>query len=80
MGINPFHFRDRSGDRKGFMDVKLSLNGMVRGRRSGQYQSQEQKRSADKSIPVYMMHRIASVANLTRPMQFSLQENDLFLF
>ena len=49
-------------------------------RQAHEYQGQKQKCSGNKSIPVYMMHRIASVANLTRALQFSLQENDLFSF
>jgi hypothetical protein len=66
MGINPLHLGNRSGDRESFVDIELSLDGMVRGRGSRQYQDQKQKCSTDQSIPVLMMHRIASIANLTR--------------
>ena len=80
MGIDPLHLRDRSGDRKSFVDIELSLDGMVRGRRSRQYQSQKQKCPANKSIPVHKMHCFASIAILTRELQFSLQENNFFSF
>src|SRR5216683_4788749 len=58
MRIDPLHLGHSSGNRKRLVDVKLCLNGMVRGRESSQSHGQNQQCAANHSSAVFIMHQI----------------------